>query len=395
VRINRHFLELKDSYLFRRIAQEVAAYKSANPTADLVRLGIGDVTQPLAPAVVDAMAQASRELGVRETFRGYDDGGVGYDFLRSAIARYYAARGVAVSDDEIIVSDGAKSDLGNILDIFADDSLALIPDPVYPAYVDTNVMSGRRVAYVEGSERNDFLPAPQDVPDGVTPDVIYICSPNNPTGAVYTRDGLKAWVDYANAVGAVILFDAAYEAFVQDETLPRSIFEIDGARTCAIEICTLSKIGGFTGVRCGYTIVPRELTDADGNALLALWRRRQTTKFNGVSYVTQRGAEAVFSDDGLAQCRANISYYLENARIIGGALQSLAIPYRGGTNSPYIWFTVPNGDSWAYFDRLLREKHIVGTPGAGFGQRGEGYMRLTAFGQRDKVEEAAKRLTDN
>ncbi|MDR3209934.1 MAG: LL-diaminopimelate aminotransferase [Oscillospiraceae bacterium] len=390
MKLNRHFLDLKDSYLFKTIAQKVSEYKAANPGADIVRLGIGDVTRPLAPAVVRAMEKASRELGDAATFRGYDDGGVGYDFLRGAIAGYYGAKGVAVSQDEIIVSDGAKSDLGNLLDIFADDATALIPDPVYPAYVDTNTMNGRTILFADGSEANGFLP----MPDGsVTCDVIYLCSPNNPTGAVYTREQLQKWVDYALKIGAVIFFDAAYEAFVTDKSLPTSIFEIDGARKCAIEICSFSKIAGFTGVRCGYTVVPRELESADGVSLLKLWRRRQTTKFNGVSYITQRGAEAVFTPEGLAQCRESIAYYLDNAKILGATLEQLGIRYRGGENSPYIWLKCPDGmGSWDYFDYLLNTHSLVGTPGAGFGKMGEGYMRLTAFGSRENVLKAAERL---
>ncbi|MDR0862168.1 MAG: LL-diaminopimelate aminotransferase [Oscillospiraceae bacterium] len=389
MKINENFNNLKASYLFRDIAQKVNAYKSANPAANVIRLGIGDVTLPLAGAVVEAMLKATAELGIAQTFRGYDDGGVGYDFLRDAIAGYYAAKGVTLGTDEIVVSDGAKSDLGNILGIFAAGSTALIPDPVYPAYVDTNTMDGNKIVFMNGFADNGFLPMPTD---GLTGDIIYLCSPNNPTGAVYTREQLKTWVDYANKIGAVILFDAAYEAFITDETLPRSIFEIDGARTCAIEICSLSKLAGFTGVRAGYTIVPKEL-ERGGASLLALWRRRQTTKFNGVSYITQRGAEAVFSPEGLTQCRANIAYYLENAKIIGGVLDKLGIRYFGGENAPYIWLQAPdNRDSWEYFDYLLNEKNIVGTPGSGFGANGAGYLRLTAFGSRENVLEAVTRL---
>jgi LL-diaminopimelate aminotransferase len=380
---------LQDSYLFKTIAQRVNAYKEANPGANLIRLGIGDVTRPLAPAVIAAMQKAVAELGDGATFRGYDDGGVGYDFLRDAIVNYYAARGVQVGADEIVVSDGAKSDLGNLLGIFEAGSTALIPDPVFPAYADTNVIDGNRIVYIDANEANGFLPAPDGV---VKADIIYICSPNNPTGAVYTREKLKAWVDYANAVGAVILFDAAYEAFITDPGLPRSIFEIDGARTCAIEVCSLSKLAGFTGVRAGYTIVPAEL-ERGGRSLLALWKRRQTTKFNGVSYITQRGAAAVFSPEGLAQCRESVAYYLENAKILGEALKSLGIWYCGGENAPYIWLKCPDGrGSWEYFDYLLGELKLVGTPGAGFGKNGEGFMRLTAFGTRENTVEAVERL---
>ena len=389
MQINDHFSQLQDSYLFKTISQKVNAFREINPDADILRLGIGDVTLPLAPAVVTAMEKAARELGVAETFRGYDDDGIGYGFLRGAIAGYYAEKGVNLDTAEIIVGDGAKSDLGNLLDLFAEGSTALIPDPVYPAYVDTNLMRGNKIIYTNGNTDNGFLPIPDD---NITVDIVYLCSPNNPTGAIYNREQLKVWVDYANKTGAVILFDAAYEAFITDKSLPTSIFEIDGARKCAIEICTLSKLAGFTGVRCGYTIVPKEL-EANGTSLLSMWRRRQTTKFNGVSYITQRGAEAVFSAGGLSQCRENIAYYLENARILGGALASCGIVYYGGDNSPYIWMRCPEGyGSWDYFDYLLKEKHLVGTPGAGFGKNGEGFLRLTAFGSRENVIEVAKRL---
>ena len=391
MRINNHFLELKDSYLFKTIAQKISAFREANPGTDIIRLGIGDVTLPLASAVVTAMEKASRELGAAETFRGYDDDGIGYEFLRGTIAEYYADRCVSIDAGEIIVGDGAKSDLGNLLDIFAEGATVLIPDPVYPAYVDTNIMRGNKIIYMSGNEDNGFLPMPDE---NITADIIYLCSPNNPTGAVYSREQLKKWIAYATEINAVIFFDAAYEAFITDRTLPRSIFEIEGARKCAIEICSLSKLAGFTGVRCGYTIVPRELETADGASLLSLWRRRQTTKFNGVSYITQRGAEAVFSPEGFTQCGENLEYYRENARILGKALNSFNIRFHGGENSPYIWMRCPNGlGSWEYFDYLLNEKHLVGTPGAGFGQNGEGYLRLTAFGKRENVIEAASRLT--
>ncbi|MDR0446892.1 MAG: LL-diaminopimelate aminotransferase [Oscillospiraceae bacterium] len=390
MKINRNYFNLQDSYLFRTIAQRVNAYKAAHPDAEIIRLGIGDVTRPLAPAIVDAMSNAVREMGDAATFRGYDDGGVGYDFLRDAIAAYYKSRGVTIDADEIIVSDGAKSDVGNILDIFGGGATVVVPDPVYPVYVDTNIMAGSKIIYVNGNEANGFLPPP-DVSENA--DIVYICSPNNPTGAVFTREALKAWVDWALRVGAVILFDAAYEAFISDASLPRSIYEIDGARRCAIEICSFSKLAGFTGVRCGYTIVPREIVSADGKALFDLWKRRQTTKFNGVSYITQRGAEAALGESGLAQCRENIAYYRENARIIGAALTKLGIRYFGGDNAPYIWLRCPDGlGSWDYFDYLLNEKNIVSTPGEGFGKNGEGFLRLTAFGSRENTEKAAERL---
>jgi LL-diaminopimelate aminotransferase len=391
MKINQYYFNLQDSYLFKRIAQRVDAHKAENPEAEIIRLGIGDVTRPLAPAVVEAMVKAAREMGDAATFRGYDDGGVGYDFLREAISGYYAGKGVKVDPDEIIVSDGAKSDIGNILDIFRSDARVVVPDPVYPAYVDTNIMAGNRIFYVDGNEANGFLPPP-DISAGVA-DIAYICSPNNPTGAAYSREQLKQWVDWALRVGAVLLFDAAYESFITDPALPRSIFEIEGARRCAVEICSFSKLAGFTGVRCGYTVVPRELAASGGKSLFELWKRRQTTKFNGVSYITQRGAEAALSPEGLAQCRENVAYYGENARIIGSALERLGIRYFGGANAPYIWLRCPDGmGSWEYFDYLLNEKNLVSTPGAGFGKRGEGFLRLTAFGTREDTEKAAARL---
>jgi LL-diaminopimelate aminotransferase len=390
MKLNQHYSELRDSYLFRTIAQKVNAYKTEHPEAKIIRLGIGDVTRPLVPAVVEAMGRAVAEMGDAATFRGYDDGGVGYDFLLDAISGYYRAKGVAVGTDEIIVSDGAKSDVGNIAGIFAAGARALIPDPVYPAYVDTNLIDGNRIIYIDGDESNGFLPPPDD---SVKADLIYICSPNNPTGSVYSKEQLRQWVDYALRVGAVILFDAAYEAFITDKTLPRSIFEIEGARRCAIEICSFSKLAGFTGVRCGFTVVPRELTSEDGTPLYALWKRRQTTKFNGVSYITQRGAEAALSEAGLAQCLQNIAYYQENARVIGAALTKLGIEFYGGVNAPYIWLKCPRGSgSWEYFDYLLNEKNIVSTPGAGFGKNGDGFLRLTSFGSRENTVEAAERL---
>jgi LL-diaminopimelate aminotransferase len=383
---------LQESYLFKTIAQRVGSYKAENPEAEIIRLGIGDVTRPLAPVVVEAMRRAAAEMGDAATFRGYDDGGVGYDFLREAIAGYYAGKGVELEPDEIIVSDGAKSDAGNLLDVFAPDASALIPDPVYPVYVDTNVMAGHAIHYIDGCEQNGFLPSPGDVPPGVEPDIIYLCSPNNPTGAAYNREQLGAWVEWALGRRAVIFFDAAYESFVRDREIPTSIFEIEGARGCAIEICSFSKLAGFTGVRCGYTVVPRSLT-ADGVKINALWRRRQTTKFNGVSYITQRGAEAALSPKGLAQCMENVTYYLENAKIIADAMSARGIWFTGGLNAPYIWMRCPDGlDSWAYFDKLLRDKNVVGTPGEGFGENGKYFFRLTAFGSRENVVRAMERM---
>ncbi|MCR5518064.1 MAG: LL-diaminopimelate aminotransferase [Lachnospiraceae bacterium] len=388
MKINKNYLKLKESYLFSDIAKRVNAVKAAGVN-DIIRLGIGDVTLPLPKVCTDAMVKASEEMAVKETFRGYGEE-QGYAFLRDAIRDYYGRRGCKAESDEVFVSDGAKSDLGNILDIFDNDNKILVPDPVYPVYVDTNTMDGREIVYMKGSKENGFLPMPDESVDA---DIIYICSPNNPTGAVYTRDMLKDWVSYAKKKGALILFDAAYEAFITED-FPRSIYEIEGARECAIEFNSFSKKAGFTGTRCGYTIVPKELV-YEGASLNKMWLRRQTTKFNGVSYIIQRGAAAALSPEGEAQCSANIAYYLENARIIGEALESIGINYYGGKNSPYIWLECPDGrKSWEYFDYLLNEKRIVGTPGAGFGQCGEGFFRLTAFGSREDVKEACKRLVD-
>ena len=386
--INRGYLQLKDSYLFTDIASRVAAYAKAHPDADIIRLGIGDVTLPLAPTVTDAMKRAADEMGKKETFRGYGPE-QGYPFLREAISRYYASHGVKVGTDEILVSDGAKSDLGNILDLFSRDCTVLVQDPVYPVYVDTNVMDGRRILYMKGTAENGFLPMPDE---SVHADLIYLCSPGNPTGAVYTKDALAGWVAYAKKENAVILFDAAYEAFVGDASLPRSILEIPGARKCAIEFCSLSKTAGFTGTRCGYTVVPDEL-ERDGVKLRKLWLRRQTTKFNGVSYVIQRGAEAVFCEAGLAECRANVAYYKQNAAAIAQMLDEAGVWYTGGSNSPYIWMQCPRGmGSWEFFDLLLDKARVVGTPGAGFGEMGEGFFRLTGFGDRDRTAEAIERI---
>lgn len=389
MKLNMHYQELEDSYLFSTIAHKVAAFGQAHPEASIIRLGIGDVTRPLCPAVVQAMQAAVAEMGEAASFRGYGPE-QGYDFLRQAVQGYYAARGVKLAEDEIFISDGAKSDVGNILDLFDADNTVLVPDPVYPVYVDTNVMAGRPIRYMQANADNGFLPLPDET---VQADIIYLCSPNNPTGAVYDRAGLQAWVEYANANGAVILFDAAYEAFVQEPALPRSIFEIEGARTCAIEFCSLSKTAGFTGTRCGYTVVPMEL-EANGAKLNRMWLRRQTTKFNGVPYIVQRGAAAVFSPEGQTQIHADIAYYRENARVIAQALDSLGVWYTGGKNSPYIWMKCPDGlDSWAFFDKLLEQAHVVGTPGAGFGKNGEGFFRLTAFGNHENTQEAVRRLT--
>ena len=386
--INKNYLNLKDNYLFARISQKTKEHKMQNPDSEIISLGIGDVTLPLAPAVIAAMQHAVLEMGNADTFRGYGDY-QGYEFLRLAVCKHYAKKNVTLSDDEVFVSDGAKSDLGNILDIFSEDNTVLVPDPVYPVYVDTNIMAGRKIIYVNGNVDNAFLPLPDS---SVKADIIYLCSPNNPTGAVYDKSQLKLWVDYALNNDAVILFDSAYETFVEDTELPTSIYQIEGARQCAIEFCSMSKTAGFTGVRCGYTVIPHELTRG-GASLNALWLRRQTTKFNGVSYIVQRGAEAVFSDEGYRQTRESVNYYMENARLISDAMKAMGVWFTGGKNSPYIWLACPGGmSSWEYFDALLTRANVVGTPGAGFGANGEGFFRLTAFGDRGDVKKALDRI---
>lgn len=391
--VNENYCNLKESYLFADIAHKVNAYAEAHPDKKIIRLGIGDVTLPLAKCVVDAMTKAVAEMGDKATFRGYGPE-QGYDFLHEAIVKYYASFGVTLASDEIFISDGAKSDCGNITDIFSNANTILIPDPVYPVYLDTNVMCGRNIIYMEGKPENNFLPMPDD---NVKADVIYLCSPNNPTGAAYTKEQLEKWVAYALKNDAVILYDAAYEAFVTDPAIPRSIFVIEDAKKCAIELCSLSKTAGFTGTRCGYTVVPHALVrKTEGGKEMELnkmWLRRQTTKFNGVPYIIQRGAEAVFSEEGVKQCRANIAYYQENARIMMAGLDKVGIKYYGGVHSPYIWLQCPNGmTSWEFFDFLLEKLQIVGTPGAGFGKMGEGYFRLTAFGSHENTIEAMDRI---
>ena len=383
MKINSNYHNVEEGYLFSTIAKKVNEFKAAHPDKEIIRLGIGDVTLPLPKIVVKALVKASEEMGDAKTFKGYGEE-QGYAFLRDKIADYYKTKGVTLSSDEIFVSDGAKSDLGNILDIFSVDNTVLMSDIVYPVYLDTNVMAGRKVKFFEGNAQNNFLPLPDESVDA---DIIYICSPCNPTGAVYDKAGLKAWVDYANRKGAIILFDSAYEAFIQDKTLPTSIYEIEGAKTCAIEICSLSKTAGFTGTRCGYTVVPKDLV-FENTSLNKMWLRRQTTKFNGVSYVIQRGAEAVFTDEGYKQTRENIAYYLGNAKVMMDTLDELGIWYVGGKNSPYIWLKCPgNMNSWDFFDLLL-SYGVVGTPGVGFGVHGDGYFRLTAFGNRENVVKA-------
>ena len=385
---NLNFNDIGESYLFAEVANRVAAYSKAHPDKKVLKLGIGDVTLPLAPAVISALHSAVDDMSKSETFKGYGPY-EGYGFLRESIQNYYKENGVSVALSEIFVSDGAKSDLGNILDIFSKENVVLVPDPVYPVYVDTNVMAGRKVIYADATEQNGFLPMPDPK---INCDVIYICSPNNPTGAAYTRSQLKEWVDYANEKGAVILFDAAYECFITDNSLARSIFEIEGAKTCAIEFCSFSKIAGFTGTRCGYTVIPHAL-EKDGMNANKLWLRRQSTKFNGVPYIVQKGAAAVFTKEGMSQIKANLDYYRQNAKLIADCMDELGIWYTGGKNSPYIWLKCPYGlKSWEFFDKLLNEVQVVGTPGAGFGNNGEGYFRLTAFGSKEVTAQAVERI---
>ena len=385
--INENFLKLENNYLFTQINQKVKAFVKDNPEIEIIKMGIGDVTKPIVPTVIKAMHDAVAEMGVAETFRGYGDE-QGYAFLRERIASYYQEKKVTVKPEEIFVSDGAKSDIGNIVELFAADTIVAIPNPVYPVYVDTNIMAGRTVHFLSGDKENAFLP----MLGTEHADIIYLCSPNNPTGAVYTREQLEKWVAYARKEKAIILFDAAYEAFISDTTLPCSIFAIEGAKECAIEFCSFSKTAGFTGVRCGYTVISKELC-FNGVSIYDLWFRRQTTKFNGVSYIVQRGAEAAFSEQGKKELLENIEAYKENAKIIMNTLDKLGIQYWGGEHSPYIWMECPNQmKSWDYFSHLLNNCGIVGTPGAGFGEGGEGYFRLTAFNTKENTIKAMKRM---
>ena len=388
MKTNHNFSRIKENYLFAEVAQRTAKYASEHPEANIIKMGIGDVTLPLCSAVIDAMHKAVSEMGVKETFKGYGEYR-GYDFLCRSIVNYYKnSFGVDIDTEEVFVSEGAKSDLGNILDLFDNDNIVLVTDPVYPVYVDTNILAGRKVIYADATEENNFLPLPDD---SVKADIIYLCSPNNPTGAAYTKDQLKLWVDYAKKQGAIILLDAAYEAFITDGDVPHSAYEVEGAKQCVIEICSLSKTAGFTGTRCGYTIVPKALKyDQDLNKL---WLRRQSTKFNGVSYIIQCGANAVFTPEGQKGVKENIAYYQENAKILMQALDECGIKYFGGKNSPYIWLKCPNGmGSWEFFDKLLSEANVVGTPGEGFGENGKGYLRLTSFSTHENTREAMARL---
>ncbi len=387
IRINEHFQDIKESYLFSDIAKRVRAYSEANPDKKVIRLGIGDVTLPLTKSVIKAMHEAVDEMADPDTFRGYAPE-YGYSFLRGAIADYYARMGVALDAEEIFVSDGAKSDIGNLVDIFGDNEI-LIPDPVYPVYVDSNLMSGRKATLLEANAENGFLPMPSGVEE--KPYLIYLCSPNNPTGAVYSREQLTEWVEFALKTGSLILLDSAYESYISGD-YPHSGYEIEGARSCLIEICSLSKTAGFTGTRCGWTVLPTEL-EVNGVKLTKLWARRQATKFNGVPYVVQRAAEAAVSEKGHEEAMECVAYYMENARILADFLTEKGIWFTGGENSPYLWLRCPNGmSSWEFFDYLLQNAQVVGTPGEGFGKCGEGYFRLTSFGSRESTLEAVERL---
>lgn len=392
--INENFLKLEKNYLFINIAKKVKAFTEAHPEADIIRMGIGDVTQPIAKCVVKAMKKGADEMGVKETFKGYEDSGAGYDFLKEAVAGYYKSFGVDIPADDIRINDGAKSDCGNIVDIFGDDNVVLITDPAYPVYVDTNLMNGRKVIYADSNEENNFAAMPDE---NVKCDIIYLCSPNNPTGSVYTKEQLKVWIDYAKKNNAIIIYDSAYEAFITEKDVPRSIFAVEGAKECAIEMCSLSKTAGFTGMRCGYTVIPHELvvkaSDGSEVSIAQLWGRREGSKFNGVSYPVQCAAAAVFTEEGQKQTRANIEYYQNNAKVMASTLDELGIKYTGGKNSPYIWLKCPNNmGSWEFFDYLLENANVVGTPGAGFGKNGEGWFRLTAFGDKDRTVEAMERI---
>jgi LL-diaminopimelate aminotransferase len=386
--LNERFESLPENYLFSTIAQKVRAYEATHDLP-IIRMGIGDVTRPLAPVVIQAMEDACKEMGQLSTFHGYDDT-QGYPFLKNAISEYYSSFGASLSPEEIFVGDGAKSDIANLTDLFSSEAKVLIPDPVYPVYVDTNRMNGREIHFLDATPDNHFLAMPDPKIDT---DLIYLCSPNNPTGATYTKKQLKVWVDYALEHKSLILFDAAYESFIdpKDTSLPRSIFEIEGAKDCAIEVCSLSKTAGFTGVRCGYTVIPASLT-IEGKNMHKLWRRRQNTKFNGVSYITQKGAAAVFTPLGQIQCRETLSYYQTNARLIAKTMDDTGVFYTGGHHSPYIWLKcVGTDDSWEFFDTLLEKLQIVGTPGVGFGRNGAGFFRLSSFGTNENTALAMER----
>lgn len=394
-KLNENYQNVKDSYLFAEIARRVKVYEETHPekAADIIRLGIGDVTLPLTKSVVEALHEAVDSQAVSETFKGYGPE-QGYAFAQEAIADYYARNGVEVKATDIFISDGAKSDTGNITELFAKDNVVLVPDPVYPVYVDTNTMDGKNIIYMNGTKENDFLPMPDE---NVKADIIYLCSPNNPTGACYNKEQLEAWVAYALKNDAVILYDSAYEAFITDPTLPRSIYAIENAKKCAIEFCSLSKTAGFTGTRFSYTVVPEELVFETSNggtlSLHNMWNRRQCTKFNGTPYIIQYAGAKVFTEEGMKECQENIGYYRENACMIAETLEKKGISFTGGVNSPYIWFECPKGmESWEFFDYLLENAQVVGTPGAGFGENGKNYFRLTSFGKHEKTKEAMERF---
>lgn len=398
--INENYLKLQGSYLFSTIAKKVSAYQSANPEKKIIRLGIGDVTQPIAPSIIKALHNAVDEMGTPEGFHGYGPE-QGYEFLRDAIVQFdFHRRGCAINADEIFISDGAKCDVGNIQEIFGLDNTVAICDPVYPVYVDTNVMAGRTGAFNHATEQFDkivYMPCTPDngfIPEfpGKAPDIIYLCFPNNPTGMTITRDALQEWVDYANKNGSVILYDAAYEAYIRDESIPHSIYECDGARTCAIEMHSFSKNAGFTGMRLGYTVIPKDL-ERNGVTLHSLWNRRHGTKYNGAPYIVQRAGECVYSPQGQEEINAQIDYYMNNASVIKKGLTDLGYTVYGGENAPYIWLKTPGTmTSWEFFDRLLERVSVVGTPGSGFGASGEGYFRLTAFGTYENTLEAIERM---
>ena len=387
MKINDHYMNLASNYLFADIAKKVQAFKAENPEADVISLGIGDVTQPLCPAVVEALHKAADEMGQSATFRGYGPER-GYDFLRNAIVEHdYRSRGIDIDADEVFVSDGAKSDTGNFQELLAEDCVVAVTDPVYPVYVDSNVMAGRKIVKLPCTAENGFVP---ELPKEHV-DVIYLCYPNNPTGTTLTKEQLKVWVDYALQHDALIFYDAAYEAFIQSKDVPHSIYEIPGAKECAVEFHSFSKTAGFTGVRCGYTIVPKTLPVP----LNQLWSRRQCTKFNGTSYISQRAAEAIYTPDGQQQIRSTIGYYMQNAKLMRETLTQMGFTVYGGTDAPYIWLKTPKGmTSWEFFDWMLRSAHVVCTPGAGFGPSGEGYVRLTAFGTHENTEKALRRIAN-
>ena len=387
---NTNYRNLKDSYLFYNIAQKTKAYLAEHQNSHLYRMGIGDVSLPLCDAVIKALHEAVNDQASRNTFHGYMPE-CGDPALRGTIANYYMNRGVELSDEEVFVSSGASDELGDILDLFGRDKTVLIMEPAYPAYVDANIIAGNKIIHMPAGKENGFLPMPNP---SITADVIYICSPNNPTGAVFDYKKLQAWVDYADSTDAIILFDAAYEAFIEEDDIPHSIYEVSGAKKCAIEICSLSKTAGFTGTRCGYTVIPKEL-ERDGMSLNKMWVRNRTTKTNGVSYIIQKGAAAIFTEEGQKQIHDNIKIYKQNATCLMEALDTLGIWYCGGKNAPYIWMRCPdNMGSWEFFDYLLNEIQVVGTPGEGFGACGEGYFRFSTFGSPEDTKEAARRLVE-